>query len=83
MGEHFRPNLPYPRSHTPLIFTIVSTQGPKDACEIFLQKCDIVSEIFSVVHFVTAGAEAAVMDDSNRGNAERCVSPNERLSAEF
>jgi hypothetical protein len=79
MGEQFRPELSYPRSHTPLIFTGVSTQWPKDAGEKFLQKCDSVCDIFSVEHFVTvaeAVSAAAVIDDSNRGNAQSCISPN-------
>jgi hypothetical protein len=59
----------------------VSTQCPKDACEKILQKCDVNCEIFSVEHFVTAAAAeaataaaAAVIDDSNKENAQRCVS---------
>jgi hypothetical protein len=68
---------PNPRSLTPLIFTgailIVRKMSEKA-----LQECDSVCEIFNVEHFVTTAAEAAataaVMDDGDRGNAQRCVS---------
>jgi hypothetical protein len=76
MGEHFRPKLPNPPSHNPQNFITASTRGPNSKCEKILHLCFIVSEIISFEHFVTAAAEAAaVIDDSHRGNAQRCVSP--------
>ena len=79
MCEHFRLKLTNPRSHTHQILYNPATPSPQEAHEKISRSCDVFCEIFSVEHFVTAeeaeAAAAAVTDDSNRGNAQRCVSP--------